>query len=321
VADYFRNPLKPYFQPYFSGFASVDSSVNHSSPSFLARHDFLIRRLHSLSGLVPVGAFMCVHLLANASVLEGPAAFQKNVYSIHSLGSLLPLVEWVFIFIPLIFHAVIGMVIVAGAMPNSNQYRYAANYRYTLQRATGMIAFFFIFAHVFHMHGWFHADVWLENVVKPLGGAQFKAYSAASTAGLALQNYVWLAVYIVGVLASVFHLANGLWTMGITWGVWTSAKAQARASVVCSVFGLLLAAAGMGALFGMRASGSGEGLVNAEAVENQMYESKVESGELKPNEHKRASAEVSDDGDSTEGDAGVDSEPAEDKVAKVTNAN
>ena len=41
--------------------------------------------------------------------------------------------------------------------------------------ATGMIAFVFIMLHVFHMHGWFHADVWLENVVKPLGGSPVQA--------------------------------------------------------------------------------------------------------------------------------------------------
>ena len=126
--------------------------MDNSPQSFLVRHDFLIRRLHSLSGLIPVGAFMCVHLLVNASVLEGPGTFQKNVYQIHSLGDLLPVVEWVFIFIPILFHAIIGMVIVAGGMPNSNHYRYGPNYRYTLQRITGMIAFVFIMVHVFHMH-------------------------------------------------------------------------------------------------------------------------------------------------------------------------
>jgi len=291
-----RSPLERRFQFHFWGFASVDSSEDRSSPSFpapsfLVRNDFLIRRLHSLSGLVPVGGYMVIHLLTNASVLESPAAFQKNVYTIHSLGALLPVVEWAFIFIPLLFHAIIGMVIVAGAMPNSNQYRYAANYRYTLQRATGMIAFVFIMCHVFHMHGWFHADVWLENVVKPLGGAQFKPYNAASSAGLALQNYVWVAFYIVGVLSCVYHLANGLWTMGITWGVWTSAKAQARASVVCMGFGLLLAVVSMGALFGMRASGTGESLEKAIEAENQMYKSKTESGEVAPNEHKRMTSD------------------------------
>jgi len=269
--------------------------VDSSQQSFLARNDFLIRRLHSLSGLVPVGGYMVIHLLTNASVLESPATFQKNVYTIHSLGALLPVVEWAFIFIPLLFHAFIGMVIVAGAMPNSNQYRYAANYRYTLQRATGMIAFVFIMLHVFHMHGWFHADVWLENVVRPLGGGQFKPYNAASSAGLALQNYVWVAFYLIGVLSCVYHLANGLWTMGITWGVWTSPAAQARASVICSLGGVLLAVVSMGALFGMRASGTGEGYDKAIQAEEQMYESKIESGELAPNEHKRSQPQPATD--------------------------
>ncbi|HEV7221208.1 MAG TPA: hypothetical protein VGN42_00805, partial [Pirellulales bacterium] len=53
---------------------------------FLGRHEFLIRRLHSLSGLVPVGAYMCVHLLTNASVLAGAGTFQDQVDTIHSLG-------------------------------------------------------------------------------------------------------------------------------------------------------------------------------------------------------------------------------------------
>lgn len=266
--------------------------MDSSSQSFLARNDFLIRRLHSLSGLIPVGAFMVVHLMVNASVLESPGAFQNNVYRIHSLGKLLPVVEWVFIFIPILFHAIIGMVIVAGAMPNSNQYRYAANYRYTLQRATGMIAFVFIMLHVFHMHGWFHNAAWIENVVRPLGGAQFKAYSATSTAGLALQNIGWVVVYVVGVLSCVYHLANGLWTMGITWGVWTSAAAQARASKVCMALGLLLAVVSMGGLFGMREAVEGDRLQQAIQIEDQMYKSKTESGEIPENEHKRSHHEA-----------------------------
>lgn len=269
--------------------------MESSSQSFLARHDFIIRRLHSLSGLIPVGAYMVVHLVVNASVLESPATFQKNVYQIHSLGKLLPFVEWTFIFIPILFHAIVGMVIVAGGMPNSNQYRYGPNYRYTLQRATGMIAFLFIMLHVFHMHGWFHADVWLESVVRPLGGGEFRPYNAASSAGLALQNTAIVVVYVIGVLSCVYHLANGLWTMGITWGVWTSPQAQARASVVCGVFGLLLAVVSMGALFGMRAEGHGEALQQAIQVEDRMYEHKTEAGEVAPNDHKRSGHESTEE--------------------------
>jgi succinate dehydrogenase / fumarate reductase cytochrome b subunit len=268
----------------------VESPPPSSEVSFLARHDFLIRRLHSLSGLIPVGGYMVIHLLVNASVLESPNTFQKNVYQIHSLGSLLPVVEWTFIFIPILFHAIVGVAIIAGSMPNTGNYPYAANRRYTLQRITGMIAFVFIVLHVFHMHGWFHNSYWVDRIVHPFGGGQFRAYNAVSTAGEALQNGLWVTVYLIGILACVYHLANGIWTMGITWGVWISPAAQKRALNVCTVFGVLLAIVGLSALFGMRQYGAGEKLNEARSVEDQMYEAKVKAGELEENDHKRAEA-------------------------------
>lgn len=264
-------------------------------PSFLVRHEFLIRRLHSLSGLIPVGAYMVIHLATNASVLDSPAAFQKNVYQIHGLGALLPFVEWGFIFLPILFHAVIGVVIVAGGLPNQNQYRYAANWRYTLQRWTGMIAFAFILWHVFHMHGWSHNEAWLERVAKPLGGAEFRPYNASSTAGVALQNVIVAILYAVGMLACVYHLANGIWTMGITWGVWTTPKSQAWATKLCATFGVVLAVVGLGALWGLRDVGHGPALEESIAIENKMYEHKVEAGEIQPNEHKRSTVKAPED--------------------------
>ncbi len=262
--------------------------------SFLERHEFLIRRLHSLSGLIPVGAFMCVHLAVNASVLNGPETFQNNVYSIHALGKLLPLVEWTTIFLPLLFHALIGVWIIKGGLPNSSQYKYGSNIRYTLQRVTGMIALVFILYHVFHMHGWFHFDWWLA-MIEPLGGHQFRPYSAPSTAGIALQNPIIIIGYFIGIVASVFHLANGLWTMGITWGAWTSPNAQKSALAVCSVFGVGLLFVGLSGLYGMIAVGSGEPLEQAKKIEKQMYESRVESGMVQPNSHK-LSHDDSDEG-------------------------
>ena len=152
-----------------------------TSPSFLARNEFLVRRLHSLTGLVPVGAYMVIHLLTNASVLDSPATFQRMVHQIHGLGRLLPVVEWGFIFIPILFHAILGVVIVSGGLPNSSNYPFPHNYRYVLQRITGMIAFLFIVWHVFHMHGWFHFDAWRDYVAQPLYGSQFRPFNAASS--------------------------------------------------------------------------------------------------------------------------------------------
>lgn len=247
-------------------------------PSFLARNDFLIRRLHSLSGLIPVGAFMVMHLSTNASVFVGEETFQTNVDLIHRLGRLLPLVEWTFIFLPMIFHAVIGFVIIGGAMPNTNQYPYKANKRYTWQRITGIIAFVFILWHVLHMHGGSHNEAWLETM-KNVDHAQFDPHRATSTAGTALQGPIVTILYLVGVLSCVYHLANGLWTMGITWGVWTSEKAQERASKVCLASGLLLAAIAMTGLFGMKAAvDTPEKLEAVKTTEEKMLEHRREAG-------------------------------------------
>ncbi len=210
--------------------------------SFLARHQFLIYRLFSLAGLVPVGAFLVVHLLTNASVLGGAGSFQARVDMIHSLGPLLVPIEWAFIFLPMLFHAVVGFVIIANGMPNVGSYAYVGNVRYTLQRATGMIAFVFIIWHVIQLH-WMGA---------PLGGGRFDPHHAASSAALALRPIAVSLLYAIGILSTVFHFSNGLWTLGITWGLWTSPAAMRRANWVSVVMGVLLGGAGLGALGGMR---------------------------------------------------------------------
>lgn len=255
--------------------------------TFLERNEFFIRRLFSLCGLVPVGAYMVVHLLTNASLMSGPAAFQRAVYQIHSLGPILPIVEWAFIFIPIIFHAILGVVIIRGGLPNSGTYAYGSNVRYTLQRATGLIAFLFIFLHVFHMHGWFHFDWWLSSVAEPLGGAQFKPYNASSTTGAAFQKSILVPIlYGIGVFSCIFHLANGIWSFGVRWGIWTSPKAQGRAAKACGAFGILLALASSGALVGPTRVDVKE----ARQVEKEMYEAKRAAHEVDENPHKLAPA-------------------------------
>jgi len=233
-------------------------SPNETSRSFFSRHQFLIYRLFSLSGLIPVGAFLVVHLLTNASVLGGPASFQSRVDMIHSLGPLLIPVEILFIFLPMAFHAAVGFVIIAGGLPNVGSYPYSGNVRYTLQRATGMIAFAFIIWHLLQLH-------WLG---KPVGGGSFDPHHATSTAAEAIAPLAVSLLYAIGVLAAVFHLSNGLWTLGITWGLWTSPAAMRRANAVSILVGVVLAAAGLGAIGGLRATDVAE----AKKVEKRMEE-------------------------------------------------
>ena len=66
---------------------------------------------------------------------------------------------------------------------------------------------------------------------KDIGGAQFDPEHAASSTAIALQP-LWVKIlYVIGMLSCVYHFANGLWTQGITWGLWTSAAAQRPAGV------------------------------------------------------------------------------------------
>ena len=248
--------------------------MSESSPSFLERHQFLIYRLFSLAGLIPVGAFLAVHLLTNSSILAGDdgRTFQSRVDMIHSLGPLLVPIEWLFIFLPMLFHAAVGFVIIANGMPNVGSYPYVGNVRYTLQRATGMIAFAFIVWHIMQLH-------WLG---KPFGGGRFDPHHAASTAAEALQPMLVAILYAIGVLSTVFHFSNGLWTMGITWGVWTSPAAMRRANIVSIVVGLGLAAAGLGALGGMRSLDIGKAREAETWMEKQKHAMAVPGAAVAP---------------------------------------
>ena len=216
--------------------------------SFFGRHEFTIRRLHSLTGLFLVGGYLCFHLSTNAAVLDGAAAYQRRADQIHAVGpTTLFFLEWGLVLLPILFHGLIGMVIVLRGKRNVWNYPYSGNIRYTLQRVTGVLAFAFILWHVFQMRGWCQIEWWMDHVTKPLGGALFDPRNAGGHRGAAIQaSALVVAAYVAGVLAAVFHLANGAWTMGATWGVWTSENARRRANVPCTVVGLALLAIGVG---------------------------------------------------------------------------
>ena len=263
-----------------------------SETSFFHRHEFLIRRVHSLLGIVPLGLYMTVHLATNASLLNGTETFQRAVFLIHSPGKLLPLIEWGAIFLPLIFHAVIGVWIARSGRSNSSQYQFRSNRRYTWQRWTGFIALVYLFFHILHLHGWFHVPAWQE-LIRTLGFGVFRPFNAASSLVEAMQEwgFIWPAFYLIGVLACVYHLANGLWTSGITWGLWISPTAQARASKLCMAIGCGLAILGVSAWWAAVSPGP-QATVKMEQTEDRMYAAAVESGMVTPNPEKRRDDET-----------------------------
>lgn len=210
-------------------------------PLIGGHHHFLLRRLHSLTGII-FGGYLIVHLIVNASLVQGFAKrdiFQTQVDKIHSLPFLLG-VEWVFIFLPILYHALYGLWITFTAKWNIGRYPYEKNWFYVLQRISALILIAFILFHILAMKGL-------------LGkGLAFDPEHATSSIAMHI-NSSWAVAYLVypiGILASAYHTSNGLWTAAITWGLTTSSQSQRRWGWVCGCVCLLLLACGTLALIG-----------------------------------------------------------------------
>jgi succinate dehydrogenase / fumarate reductase cytochrome b subunit len=178
------------------------------------RRRFILRRLHSLSGIVPIGAYLVFHImLANASVLGGPERFDAAVEAIAALPPpILLALEVLAIYLPLLFHGLYGFVRVSEAeLSNPLRHDYLGSYLYTLQRITGVIAFLFIGWHVYT--------------------TRFQYYFAGAHIDYEMMHAIMIdpvrfAVFLVGTAASVFHFTNGIWTFTITGGLTVGRRAQ-----------------------------------------------------------------------------------------------
>ena len=209
------------------------------------RH-FLLRRLHSLTGLV-FGGYLVVHLLINATLVEGArdgqvTVFQLQVDKIHSLP-FLAVVETVFIYLPILFHTVYGIWITVSGRPNVQDYPYSKNWFYTLQRASAVVLVFFMLFHVLGMKGVFGGDIGRALTFVPRDHATQSTINHFQAAW-----WVGYVVYPIGILASCYHLANGFWTAGITWGLTISGRAQRRWGLACSGLFVLTLVCGLMAL-------------------------------------------------------------------------
>jgi len=245
----------------------------------MQRHHFLLRRLHSLAGIMPIGVFLMSHLTTNSSVVwglvnanripeghAGAGTFQHEVNFIHSLPYLI-LIEVFGLWLPIAFHAVLGVYYATTGRPNHARYPYQDNWRYTLQRISGYVGVLFIFYHIATLR-------WGWTFLIP-GGTQWEAQYAASTLAMALQGggdglttpgLLVSAGYMVGVSLLVFHLANGLWTAAITWGLTVTARAQRRWGLVCAGLGAAMMVMAWSAVIGFATLDPAQARLAEEAV-------------------------------------------------------
>jgi succinate dehydrogenase / fumarate reductase cytochrome b subunit len=194
-------------------------------------HSFLLRRLHSLTGLVPVGLFLIEHFISNGFAVNGPAAYTKQVEFLTSFPFVVAL-ELFGIWLPILFHSVYGFYIWFRGESNVGEYPWTGNWMYAAQRWTGAIAFFYMGWHTWHIR--FTGVHILSHPASAFGKVQ-----------LEFQN-TWVAMfYLLGIVAASWHFAYGLWLFAAKWGIVTGDRARRRFGYVCAIIAVVFIAVGM----------------------------------------------------------------------------
>jgi succinate dehydrogenase / fumarate reductase cytochrome b subunit len=193
---------------------------------------FWLRRIHSLSGIFPIGAFLLEHMFTNSFILFGPAAYNRQISFLQSLP-FVTFIEITFIGLPILYHSLYGLYVSSTGKTNLLSYPYPKNALFTLQRWTGYIALIYVGYHVYH-----------TRIVHSLYGTEV---SYARMQEL-MTNPAIFWFYITGLAVVMFHFANGIWGFMVSWGITVSQKSQKIAGIWSAVIGILLFVAGTASL-------------------------------------------------------------------------
>ncbi|MBW3111803.1 MULTISPECIES: succinate dehydrogenase cytochrome b558 subunit [Bacillaceae] len=194
--------------------------------------EFNYRRLHSLLGVIPVGLFLTQHLVVNHFATGGEESFNQAAHFMESLPFRYFL-EIFIIFLPLYFHAIYGIYIAFTSKNNASKFGYFRNWMFLLQRVSGVITFIFVTWHIW------------ETRVAAAFGAEVNFQMMENI----LSNPLMLGFYVLGVLSTIFHFANGLWSFCVSWGLTVTPRSQLIATYVTIGIFVALSVVGMRAIF------------------------------------------------------------------------
>src|SRR5256885_11650909 len=95
---------------------------------------YLLRKLHSFTGILPVGAFLAEHFWSNSAALVSARKYDDVSQDLQTIPFRL-IVEWGAIFLPMLFHGGYGVYIWwrgkinRAAAPLGGEWRYTAQDR------------------------------------------------------------------------------------------------------------------------------------------------------------------------------------------------
>jgi succinate dehydrogenase / fumarate reductase cytochrome b subunit len=162
---------------------------------------FWLRKLHSLTGFLFLGYFLCVHVRTQGSY-----------------GS--PLLRILFLYLPLLFHMLYGLYITYESRPNNLRYAWVRNGMYLAQRATGLLLVPFIAIHLGAMKwgaayadaAW-HKAIWYVGLLAAVLHLSNGLFGTTIDWGVTVGPHSQRAVVALSLLAFFVLAGYGLYTL------------------------------------------------------------------------------------------------------------
>jgi succinate dehydrogenase / fumarate reductase cytochrome b subunit len=219
----------------------MSSSASTSLSPAAARSSFLRARLASFLAVFPLSVWTFFHLWHALAGFRGADAWQTELTEYpHPVAEAL---SGIVALLPLAIHTVWGLGRLWTSRPNNVRYPFYPNLKYLLQRLAGVGVLLFLGAHL-----------WLA-LLKP----RLLEGHPETFADLAQHMHFHaptLATYVLGILGVAYHLANGLQSFCMGWGVVTTRRGLRRLEGVTLFVFLLLLAMGWGAVYALWAAGA-----------------------------------------------------------------
>ncbi len=194
---------------------------------------FWLRRVHAAVGIVPLTVYYLLLLSFYSLAIGGAAPFDRAIALVRSFPLTAPL-EIVFVGLPLVFYALMGLVLVYRSSANVVAYGAYRNWIYFLWRLTGL-AVLVVVAY----------NIWTTRIVLAARGQivtfEFMRQHLAP---------VWAKVfYMIGIVAIAFHLSMGCADALTTWGITQSRRSQYAAQIAAWSMTVVLTLWGIRILF------------------------------------------------------------------------
>lgn len=196
-----------------------------------------VERWLSWSGLVPLPAFLLLHLSRELWL-----AFASDVSEVlRPAPSLLGQVtSWLLVWLPLAVHAALGGYLASRGRQLSALREDVPKLARLVSRVCSLIALLFL---VYHAKGYV-LPVWLGEANARDGGFRLLAELSSTRAGVPVLG----GVYLLGLLATVTHAALAVHRALLGQGLLEAAGRRAASARACAAFGVVLFGLGAAAV-------------------------------------------------------------------------